>query len=37
MGNFTFSIISNYDFLMIGFGNLDTGQNKLHFKPVALN
>jgi hypothetical protein len=37
MGNWTFNITSNYNFLLIGFGNLDSGQYKLHFKPVALN
>jgi hypothetical protein len=37
MGQWTFNIISNYNFLMMGFGNLDTGQYKLQFKPVALN
>jgi Domain of unknown function (DUF4397) len=37
MGNWTFDITSNYNFLLIGFGNLDSGQYKLHFKPVALN
>ena len=37
MGNFPFSITSNYNFIMMGFGNLDSGQYKLQFKPVALN
>ena len=36
MGNWTFSITSNYNFLLMGFGN-DTAQYKLQFKPVALN
>jgi hypothetical protein len=37
MGYFPISITSNYNFLLMGFGNLDTGQYKLQFKPVALN
>jgi hypothetical protein len=37
MGSWTFDITSNYNFLIMGFGNLDTGQYKLQFKPVALN
>jgi len=37
MGNWTFSIISNYNFLLMGFGNLDSGLYKLQFKPVPLN
>jgi hypothetical protein len=37
MGNWTFNITSNYNFLLMGFGNLDSGQYKLQFKPVALN
>jgi hypothetical protein len=37
MGSWTFDIISNYNFIMMGFGNLDSGQYKLQFKPVALN
>jgi hypothetical protein len=37
MGNWSFSITSNYNFLLIGFGNLDSGQYRFQFKPVALN
>jgi hypothetical protein len=37
VGNWSFSITSNYNFLLTGFGNLDSGQNKFQFKPVALN
>ena len=36
MGNWTFNITSNYNFLLMGFGN-DTSQYRLQFKPVALN
>ncbi len=37
MGNFPFSITSNYNFILMGFGNDTAGQYKLQFKPVALN
>jgi hypothetical protein len=37
MGIFPFSIISNYNFILMGFGNDTAGQYKLQFKPVALN
>jgi hypothetical protein len=37
MGNWTFNITSNYNFNLMGFGNVDSGQYKLQFKPVALN
>jgi hypothetical protein len=37
MGNWTFNIVSNYNFIMMGFGNDTVGLYKLQFKPVALN
>jgi hypothetical protein len=37
MGNFPFYITSNYNFILMGFGNDTAGQYKLQFKPVALN
>jgi len=37
LGNFTFSISSNYNFNLVGFGNDTAGQYKLQLKPVALN
>jgi hypothetical protein len=37
MGNWTFNITSNYNFNLMGFGNLDSGQYKFQFKPVPLN
>lgn len=37
MGNWTFNIISNYNFNLMGFVNDTAGQYKLQFKPVALN
>lgn len=38
MGNFTISIISNYNFNLMGFGNVDTtSQYKLQLKTVPLN
>jgi hypothetical protein len=37
MGNWTFNIVSNYNFILMGFGNDTAGLYKLQFKPVALN
>ncbi len=37
MGYFPIDISSNYNFLLMGFGNVDSGQYKFQFKSVALN
>jgi hypothetical protein len=37
MGNFNFSVTTNYNFNLVGFYNLTTGPYQLQFKKVALN
>jgi hypothetical protein len=37
MGNFSFSVTTNYNFNLVGFYNVTTGPNQLQFKSVALN